>query len=159
MKKLISLLLALPLMAIAFTSCDNSEDDYPQVSIDFAYTGGVVSESQVYVVQPDTLCIDSIGVSAVRQGHKAMCVGPVNYWIDGVPVGSNFIAPFGICIKSEELSIGSHTLTAQLGIAEEGYPLSTVVTQVRINVVADKADIPVPAGGTRTSMPVDYSIQ
>ena len=159
MKKLIYLLLALPMMALALTSCDDSDDDNPQVKIDFSYSGAVISESQVYVVQPDTLCIDSIGVSAVRPGHKAMCVGPVNYWIDGVPVGSNFLPPFGICIKSADLSVGSHTLTAQIGIAEEGYALSTAVTSIRINVVADEADIPVPAGGTRTSMPVEFALQ
>ncbi|MBD5297796.1 MAG: hypothetical protein HDR89_04055 [Bacteroides sp.] len=159
MKKLFYLLIALPLMAAAITACSDSDDDYPQVTIGFSYTGGVVSENQVYVVQPDTLYVDSIAVTAVREGHKATCVGPVNYWLDGRPVGTSFYMPFGIAIPSDALKVGSHTLTAQIGIAEEGYPLSMAVTNVRINVVSDQSEIPVPAEGTRTSMPVEFSLQ
>lgn len=159
MKKLLFFMLALPLMAIAVSSCSDDDKDLPQVKIGFTYSNGVVSDGQVYVVQPDTLSVDSISVTAVRAGHVAACVGPVNYWLDGYPQGSSFIAPFGISILSGDLELGTHTLTVNMGIAEEGYALATAVTSIKINVVADSADIPSSAVGLSNEMPVDYSFQ
>ena len=56
MKKLLFLLLALPLLGLA-VSCDD-DDNLPKVDITFSYTNGTVVGSQVYVVKPDTLYID-----------------------------------------------------------------------------------------------------
>lgn len=157
MKKLALLFLfALPVMAV-LPSCN--DDDMPQVNISFSCENGTVVDNQAYVVQPDTFFITSINVTPVRSGHKAMCVGPVNYWIDGHPVGTSFEAPYGIEIPSEALSVGRHTLSVNMGIAEEGYTLATAMTSTSLNVVTDASDIPVPAGGATNEIPVQYSFE
>lgn len=158
MKKLLLFLLALPLLAIAVSSCD-SDKDLPQVKIGFTYTNAVVSDGRVYVVQPDTLYIDSISVVPLSPGHVAACVGPVNYWLDGYPLGASFMPPFGIGIPTGSLMVGTHTLTVNMEIAEEGYALATAVSAIRFNVVADSTDIPSSATGLSNEMPVDFSFE
>lgn len=156
MKKLALFLLALPMMAFV-ASCSDDDDNLPQVDINFTYQNAVVASGEVYVVQPDTFAIESINVTASRPNHVATCVGPVNYWLDGYALGSTFVAPFGIRIPTDALSLGRHTLTINMGIAEEGSALATAVSSVSFNVVADEADIPVPAAGTQTNQAVAYT--
>ena len=157
MKKFTLFLLALPLMAFFATSCDDDDNSLPQVDINFSYANAVVSSNEVYVVQPDTFVVESINVTASRPDHVATCVGPVNYWLDGYALGSTFVAPFGISIPTDNLTLGRHTLTVNMGIAEEGSALATAVSAITFNVVADSTDIPVPAAGTTTSQAVAYS--
>lgn len=155
MKKLALSLLVLPMMAF-IASCSDDDNELPQVDINFSYENAVVSSNEVYVVQPDTFVIESINVTATRPNHVATCVGPVNYWLDGHALGSTFVAPFGISIPTESLSLGRHTLTVNMGIAEEGSSLGTAVSAITFNVVADASDIPVPAAGMQTSQTVAY---
>ncbi|MCM1292151.1 MAG: hypothetical protein NC111_00315 [Bacteroides sp.] len=158
MKKLYLLLLALPLM-FAAVSCHDDDDDMPQVKISLNYENGAVNGSNVYVVKPDTLVIESVNVTAVRPGHVATCVGPVNYWLSGYPIGTSFIAPFGARIATNDLEVGQYSLTLTMGIAEEGYSLATAMASVMVNVVADANDIPVPATGLSDEMPIDFKYQ
>lgn len=157
MKKLLALFLMLPMLAF-LPACDD-DDDMPQVNISFSYSGGVVADGLVYVVKPDTLVVESINVVPVRQGHKAICTGPVNYWLDGYPIATSFISPFGVRIPTDGLEIGTHTLSANMGIAEEGYSLATAMVSMKISVVADTDDIPQPSGGTTTEMPVSHTFE
>lgn len=158
MKKLFYSLLALPLMALAFTACD-SDDDNPNVEISYSFKNAVVVDDQVYAVQTDTFFIESINVKAVRPGKKATVAGAVNYWLDGIPVGTAFFAPYKLAILTEELPVGTHTLTANMGIAEEGCQLATAVVSMRFNVVADAADIPTPSGGTAREITVPHTFK
>lgn len=152
------LALVLPVLAFVASSCDD-DDDTPQVEISFTYRNGVVAENSVYAVQPDTLVIESINVKAVREGHKAIATPPVNFWLDGVPVGTSFVAPYSIAFPTEKLALGRHALDVSMGIAEEGYALSTAVARVYINVVADEADIPSTGGGATNVQPVTYTLK
>jgi len=156
MKKLVLLfLMALPVV-VGLSSCGD-DDDMPQVNISFTYENGAVVDGQVYVVRPDTLIIASVNVTAIRPNHVAACVGPVNYWLDGRPIGSTFIAPFGIGIPSEAIELGQHTLSVNMGVAEEGYSLATAMTSIKINVVDDSADIPVHSVEPTNEMTVPYT--
>lgn len=157
MKKLFSLLLALPLLTLVW-SCGDDDDNLPQVDISFNFANATVSNGTVYVVKPDTLVLDGVLVKATRPGHVATCVGPVNYWLDGYPQGSTFLDPFGLDIYTENLDLGIHTLTANMGIAEEGCSLATAVASIKIAVVADSTSIPVPAGGSG-SVPVAHTFE
>lgn len=157
MKKLLSFFLALPLLA--FMAACNDDDDTPQVEISFTYSGAVVSDGAVYVVKPDTLVVESVNVVPVRQGHKATCTGPVNYWLNGYPLATSFIAPYGVRIPTDGLDVGAYKLSANMGIAEEGYALATALVSVQINVVADSTDIPQPATGLTNEMPVPHTFQ
>ncbi len=156
MKKIVLFLMMLPIVA-SLSSCSD-DDDVPQVKISFTYENGSVVDDQVYVVKPDTLIVASVNVTAARPDHVAICVGPVNYWLDGRPLGSAFIAPFGIKIPSKLLASGQHTLLVNMGVAEEGYSLATAVTSITINVVDDAADIPAHPDVSTNQMTVPYRI-
>lgn len=144
-------MLFLPLMAIAFTSCNDDDDNNnPQVTISFDFKNGVSDGSTVYVVQPDTLYLTGINVKAVRPNHVATAVGPVSYWLNGYPQGTVYLPPYGVAINSDQLDLGTYTLTAQMGIAEEGCSLATALTSVKISVVADSTDIPTDATSTQS---------
>lgn len=156
MKKLIYLLFVLPLLGIA-VSCD--DNDLPDVNISFDYTNGTVVNNMVYVVQPDTLYIDAINVTPVNSSKQAIVVAPVNYWLDGYPCGLSNVQPFAFAIPTDQLSIGQHTLTVNMHIAQEGAALASMVGSIKINVVADSTDIPTSAGGEVTTQQVAYSLQ
>lgn len=157
MKKLLFLLLALPLLGLA-VSCDD-DDNLPKVDITFSYTNGTVVGSQVYVVKPDTLYIDGISVKAVNTDHEATIAGLVTYYIDGQMPGL-VVSPYErIPIVTEGLSIGQHNLSVAMNVAEEGCALASAVAGVRFNVVADSTDIPSAASGYSNQMPVEYTLK
>lgn len=156
MKKLLALLCALPLL-IGMAACDD-DGDLPQVDINFNFSNAIVSDGTVYVVSPDTLVVEGITVKPTRPNHVATCVGPVNYWLNGVPVYTTFVAPFGVEIPTEDLTPGAYTLTANMGIAEEGATLATAVTQVKIVVVTDQTEIPQPDGDS-SNLPVTHKFE
>ena len=58
MKKVFYLLLFLPLFMV---SCDDNDDDFPKVKMSVEISGAKVVDRTIYVVQGDTLSIDSIG--------------------------------------------------------------------------------------------------
>lgn len=118
MKKLLFLLLALPLLGLA-VSCDD-DDNLPKVDITFSYTNGTVVGSQVYVVKPDTLYIDGISVKAVNTDHEATIAGLVTYYVDGRMPGLVASPYERIPIVTEGLSIGQHNLSVAMKVAEEG---------------------------------------
>lgn len=154
MNKIFTALLALPLLMLASACSD--DDSLPQVDVSFSFSNATVNDDMVYVLQPETLVVESVNVKAVRPGHTAVCVGPVNYWVDGIPVGASFESPFGIELPSDRLSVGVHTLTANMGIAEEGCALATIVASVKFTVVADAADIPVTDDDRSSELYVKY---
>lgn len=157
MKKLLFLLLALPLLGLA-VSCDD-DDNLPKVDITFSYTNGTVVGSQVYVVKPDTLYIDGISVKAVNTDHEATIAGLVTYYVDGRMPGLVASPYERIPIVTEGLSIGQHNLSVTMNVAEEGCALASAVAGVRFNVVADSTDIPSAASGYSNQMPVEYTLK
>lgn len=156
MKKLFILLCSLPLL-MSMAACDD-DDNLPQVDISFEFSNATVSNGTVYVAQPDTLIVEGITVTPTRPNHVATCVGPVNYWLNGAPIYTTFIAPYGVKIPTDDLTPGTYTLTANMGIAEEGATLATAVTQVKIAVVADASEIPQP-GGDSSHLPVAHKFE
>lgn len=155
MKKFLLALLALP-MLLAATSCSD-DDSLPQVNINLTYGNAVVVDNRVYVVKNDTLRVESVNVTAVREGHKATN-GSVSYFIDGVPVGTNPFAPYGIAIATDSFEPGAYVLQLVMPIYEEGCELSTALSQVSVNVVASQADIPSSATPSN-SQQIDYKFQ
>lgn len=57
MKKLFFYLLALPLMALAFTSCDDDDKDLPNVTLSIQYSGATEEDGTLFVEQGQTLKI------------------------------------------------------------------------------------------------------
>lgn len=78
MKKFLSALLALPLLAL-ITAC--SDSDKPNVNINLTYgANNVESNGKVYVVAGNDFTIESVQVQAVDQSKKAS-LGPVTYYL------------------------------------------------------------------------------
>lgn len=155
MKKLLLALLALPLLA-SFASC-SSDDDMPQVNIDLTYGNASVIDGQVYVVQPDTFRILSVAVTPVREGHKATN-GPVSYFMNGVPVGTSPVAPFGVNILTSDLKPGAYAVQMFMPVYEEGCELANAVAQIQLNVLADSTQLPSAAVPSVTQR-VEYSFE
>lgn len=155
MKKLFLALLTLPLFA-AFTSCSD-DDSKPQVYIDIDYGTSAVVDGSVYVVQPDTFKITSVRVSAVDENKQATN-GPVSYFLNSVPLGTNPVEPFGIAIPTADLKPGAYAVQLVMPILEVGCELATAVTQVSVKVVADSTDIPTAAVPTSTQR-LEYSYE
>ncbi|MCM1348130.1 MAG: hypothetical protein NC338_01845 [Firmicutes bacterium] len=155
MKKLLFILLALPLLA-TFTACSD-DDDMPQVNIDITYGNTQVVNGDIYVVQPDTFKITAITVTAAREGHKATN-GPVSYFLNAVPLGTNPVMPYGIDLPTDNLKTGAYVLQIYMPIYEEGCELASAFSQVNIHVVADAADIPADATPS-TGQRVDHTFE
>lgn len=142
-------------MAIIASSC--SEDaNLPKVSITMTYESGVISEGEVYIAQPDELIIKSIDVTAENKSHKATS-GPVTYWLNGMSLGTNPVAPFGITIPTKNLEPGIYALQLSMAIYEEDCELSTATAVIVVHIVADATELPSESEGPVTE--VNYTLR
>ncbi|MCM1482890.1 MAG: hypothetical protein NC043_01015 [Muribaculaceae bacterium] len=167
MKKLVYLLLALPLLALA-AACSDDDKNLPDVTLNVTYKNGSVVDRQVYVVQGDTLVVDSVYLTSNRAGKNAGIVGGVSYWWDGIPysftlpngaiMNLNPVPPYRISVPTDDANVGAHSLTMLMDIAQEGSELASAAAGITVNVVADAADIPSGAGA-RTSMQTDITFK
>ena len=73
------LLLMLPLGMLA-TSCDDDDNNVPNVSIQATISGGVFDNDEIYVVKGETLTID--GLKLVNNTNKEGTLGAVTYYWD-----------------------------------------------------------------------------
>ena len=60
MKKLLFILMALPLLAATMVSCSDDDKDVPEVNIGITYSGATDVDGTLYTVQGDTISIDSV---------------------------------------------------------------------------------------------------
>ena len=157
MKKIIFLLFALPLLGIV-SSC-NDESNLPDVDININFDNGIISESQVYVVKPDTLFITGITVEAVNPNHDAMVAGLVKYHLDGFYPGFVAYPNEKVAIPTKDLREGPHVLTAEMNIAEEGCELARAFVSVKFNVVNAEADIPGSQSDWHSTLPVEVTMK
>lgn len=142
--RFLPLMLTLFLPSLALTSCDNDDDNsnMPDVTISLSYGDGAVAvDHEVYVVQGNDLTVTGVFVKANRPG-KTATLGPVTYTFNGVVVGYNPVAPFGLTLPTASLAPGQYLLTLGMTVAELHCELAQAVASVPVNVVADEADIP-----------------
>lgn len=140
MKKIVYLLAAL-IPALSFTSCDDN-DDVPDVDFNVTFSKAQFADDQVYVVQGDTIDIQSVEAINNEQG-KGVTIPYVNYYFDGIFVGQNPIAPYGFdIVVPDNVIIGKHTLQISCPVfAVDKAPGYAVVTYT-VNVVQSDDDIP-----------------
>lgn len=157
MKKLMLLLFSFP-MLVFMTSCSD-DDNLPNVDIDIHFENGIVADSEVYVVKPNTLYITGISVKAVNPNHNAMVAGLVTYHVDGFYPG--FVAsPYEkVAIDTEELPVGTHILSAEMNIAEEECELARAFVAVKFKVVEDESEIPGDPSDWRDRIPAQVTLQ
>lgn len=143
MKKLLYLLIALPLM---LASCQN-DDDYPEVKVGVDYTGATTVDEQLYVIKGDTLSIDSVFVTPVDPSKPAL-ISSVTYVLNGVPLGIAPTSPFKLQILTAPLETGKYTLRLQMGVYQNDKTPGIAYVSLPIRVVDSASDIP---GGNGSS--------
>ncbi len=147
MKKIISMLLALPLLLLA--AChDDKGGDLPNVDVTVDISGGTVINDQIYVVADTVLSVDSIGVKNLEAGKAAMISGANYYW-DYQFIGQNLQSPFGLNINIPQgTKPGSHLLriTAPLLAVDKAPAYLDMHYIVTIVKTADE----IPGQGTQT---------
>ena len=139
MKKVFYLLLLFPLLMV---SCDDDhDDDFPKVSISINLSGAKVIDGTIYVVQGDTLSIDSIGVMAVNQNQQVAIVATSYYW-DKMYVGTSTIPPFEFSVDTGLLMKGRHLLQMRSSLIAVDYAPVVAIITYPVKIVAEETDIP-----------------
>jgi hypothetical protein len=141
MKKLLYLLvMALPL-AFVSTSC-NDDDDLPNVELNVSFSGGQFVEGTLFVVQGDTISIDSITITNLEKNKAAAITSATYYW-DAVCLGTSIVHPFKFqIVTSESTPIGEHLLQIETPILAVDKSAAIGVVNYNVQVVADSLDIP-----------------
>jgi hypothetical protein len=140
MKKLLYLILfALPALII---SC-NDDDDLPNVDFHVGFSDAVIETGNIYIIQGDTLAIDSVTVTNNDVG-KAATVTACNYYLDGNFMGRQIFSPYSWLIPTNEMTpLGRHVLTIRTNVlAVDKTPAFAILT-FPMYVVADSTDIPI----------------
>lgn len=151
MKKLLFILMALPLLAATMVSCSDDDKDVPEVNIGITYSGATDVDGTLYTVQGDTISIDSVYCTPA-EGTKPAMINDVAYVLDGRPLGISPVPPFSISLDTEGFPVGRHVLTLQMTVLQEGESVGTAWMPVPIAVVDTITDIPSGAtpGGSAT---------
>lgn len=155
MKKLLFLLMAIPLFAASMVSCSDDDKDVVDVNIGFSYSGATDISGTLYTVQGDTLAIDSVFCNPA-QGAKPAMITNVAYKLDGRPLGINPVPPFSVSILTESLPAGSHVLSLTMTVLQEGKSVNTAWMPIKIAVVQDETDIPSSANPSAIGTPSTY---
>lgn len=138
MKKVLYLLMALPLF---LASCDDDDNDFPRVKIGVEVSGCQVVDGVIYVVQGDTLSVDSLSVVAV-DGKTRVAIAAVNYYWDRMYVETNVIPPFQFTIDTGKAMIGRHLLHIRSSLLAVDYPPVIAYLDYPVKIVASPQDIP-----------------
>ncbi|MCM1028079.1 MAG: hypothetical protein NC342_01000 [Pseudoflavonifractor sp.] len=154
MKKLLYLLIALPL--IAFMASCSDDDDHPDVKIGFSYSGATEVDGTLYSVKGDTLDIDSVFCDPVDPAKRAI-IGDVTYVLDGRPLGIAPTPPFPISLLTSDIPLGDHTLRLQMSVFQEGKTASIAWLTIPVAIVEDPADIPAAAAPHSSDTPTSFS--
>lgn len=152
------MLLALPL-AFAVTSCSD-DDDLPNVTMSIDISNAQRIDNVIYVVQGDTLDINSINVVNNDSGKAAAITAATYYW-DYQRLGVSMLPPYGFSIVTTAPTgdlpgtpLGKHLLEIECPLLAVDKEVATAVMVYTVQVVASAADIPAgPAQNTFTANP------
>ncbi len=148
MKKFIYLAIALIALPFALTSCSD-DDDLPNVDYTIAISGGVMDQTDnvIYVVQGDTLNIESLGVKNLDSNKVAAITGADYYW-DYTWLGASTLPPYGFSIAvTDATPVGKHLLQIKTGVVAVDKEPAIGIVAYEVNVVADAGDLPNTATG------------
>lgn len=139
MKRLLCLLLALPLLSV-MTSCDD-DDNIPQVDLTVDYSGATLEDGALYVVQGETLEIT--GLHAIpAEGTKAATISSASYYWDGIPVWRINFSPFPVSINTADMRTGRHTLGIYANVLQVGKSIGFAVTEIPVVIVENEQQQP-----------------
>lgn len=139
MKKLYYfLLLALPVLM--FASCDD-EKSLPKVDVSVQIDGGVSVDNEIYVVQGDTLTVESINVVNKEQGKNAIITSATYSW-DYVYVGVSVTPPYGAEFVTDNMPLGSHLLQIECPLYAVDKSPAMMYMAYKVKIVESVDDIP-----------------
>lgn len=145
MKKLLYLLLLLPLGL--FSSCDD-DNDMPDVTMNVSMSNVVQYDGITYVVAGDTIKVNSVTVKPVTGGNAAIAGGVTYIWdvyTNEMSVGYSPVAPYGIDVPTATVGVGNHLLDLRMAIVQVDKSVANAFISYPIKVVASADDIPDPA--------------
>ncbi|MDE5556059.1 MAG: hypothetical protein K2J10_12880 [Muribaculaceae bacterium] len=139
MKKLYYfLLLALPVMM--FASCDD-DNSLPSVDVSIQLDGGVSVNDIIYVVQGDTLSVESINVVNKEHGKNAIITSATYSW-DYAFVGVSVTPPYGAEFITENMPIGQHLLQIECPVYAVDKSPAMMYMAYKVKIVESADDIP-----------------
>lgn len=139
MKKIFSLLLAVPMLAMLASCDDDNSNDLPDVSVSIEYSGATMEDGVLTIPQGQTLTIDALKVTPA-EGTPEAALGNVVYYLDGFPIFATGIAPHGCSISTENLSEGTHTLSVHAQVLQVDRPMGYGLFRYTMQVVAPSED-------------------
>lgn len=134
------LLLAIPAM-LAFTSCDDSGKELPQVIMNVNYSNASQVNGILYVVQGDTLKVDSITLTK-KPNTKNAAILRVGLGINGFLTDYTTIPPFAMQVPTESLDTGRYVMTIQGDVVQVGKSPAVALIATKLKVVADAGEVP-----------------
>lgn len=139
------LMLLLPLGFMA-VSCDDDDNDLPDIGIQATISGGVFEGDEIYVTQGDVLTVDAL--TLINHTDNEGALGAVTYYWDHLLIGTNITQPFELTIDTTDQPVGRHLLQAQMPIYVVDYPICWGYIQYYVNVVEAQEDLPDNGGET-----------
>lgn len=143
MKKFLSLAIILLALPFAFTSCSD-KDDLPNVDYTISIAGGVMDQATgtIYVVQGDTLEIESLSVTNLDSNKEAAITGAEYYW-DYNFIGNSPLPPYGFdIVVSDGVSLGEHLLTIRTGVVAVDKEPAVGIVNYTVQVVESEDQLP-----------------
>ncbi len=136
MKRIITLLFALPLL---LASCDHS-DDVPDVDVTVTVSGCTVVDNVVYIVQGNGFKVESVNLE--NHGTKNAVIGSVVYLWDYSRVGDSVIAPYSYNFNTSATELGDHLFQLEAAVYAVDYSPAIAFLSYDVVVVASADDIP-----------------
>ena len=137
MKKLLYLLLLLPLGFFASCSDDN---DLPSVNVSVHIDNAVDANGKIYIVEGEDLSVTGIDVESLN--GKAAGLNGVNYVLDHVGIGYTIVQPFAATISADILPVGNHLLTLAFDVLQVDKSIAYAQLSTVVTVVPTVEDLP-----------------
>ncbi len=138
MKRLLYLILALPLMWL-MSSCSDDDKDLPNVTFSMDYSGATFADNMLSIPQGQDLVINALTVTPA-EGTKKAVLGRTTYFIDAFPVYETVIEPFGVTIPTDNLKVGKHLLQIRSSIYQVDKTVAFGVFSYTLNVTEPLPD-------------------
>lgn len=157
MKKILSLLLFLPLIALVSSCKDDEGKSIPDVNFEMKVDNVVNADGEIYVVQGNDLTVTSLSVTNAEQGKAAMITAASYYW-DYEFIGTTTQVPFGLKLNiSENVEPGKHIFEVQCPVWAVDKEPAQAYLQYTV-VVVESAD-QLPAEGSNVITKVAKTVQ
>ena len=147
------LLMALPILF--FASCDD-DTSLPEVDVSIQIDGGVRVDGMIYVVQGDTLSVESINIVNREQGKNALITSATYSW-DYRYVGVSVTPPFGAEFVTDDMPLGEHLLQIECPLFAVDKSPANLYMAYKVMIVESSEDI--PEGEATTEFLADHGIK